>query len=155
MRRERAPPALAAPATAAAAPAADGGEGTRPEGSRPQPAAPPAPPPGAPRAPSGRGPPRAPGLRAEIADALQRVHETDPVRVARAVGVLERDLPGHHPAGDHGRLKTRPLFVGEDDERDGMAGADPMVVQRADRLEAAEDAELAVVLAAGRHGVHV
>src|SRR5207253_9149894 len=95
------------------------------------------------------------GLRAEIADALQRVHETDPVRVARAVGVLERDLPGHHPAGDHGRLKARPLFVGEDDERDGMAGADPLVVQRADRLEAAEDAELAVVLAAGRHGVHV
>src|SRR5213078_1008572 len=56
---------------------------------------------------------------------------------------------------DHGGLKARALLVREDHQRHGVARADLVVVQRPDRLEAAEDAELAVVLAARRHGVHV
>src|SRR2546426_860540 len=95
------------------------------------------------------------GLGAEVADPLELVDETDPVLVPRVVGVLEGDLARHHAAGDHGRLKARSLLVGEDRQGDWMARPDLLVVQRPDHLEAAEDAELSVVPAAGRHRVHM
>ena len=95
------------------------------------------------------------GLGSEVADALELVQEPDPILVARVVGVLERDLACQHAAREHGRLEARALLVGEDHERHRVARPDPVVVQRPDRLEGAEDAELAVVLAAGRYGIHV
>src|SRR5439155_22019330 len=95
------------------------------------------------------------GLGAEVPDTLQLVDEPDAVLVARVVGVLERDLPGHHAAGDHRRLKARALLVGEDRQRHRMARADLVRVERADRLEPTEHAELPVVLAARRDRVHV
>jgi hypothetical protein len=99
--------------------------------------------------------PRHARLGAEIADALQLVHEPDAVLVARVVGVLEGDLARHDAAGDHGRLKARALLVGEDHERDRMPRAQPVVVERANGLEPAQHAELAIVLAAGRDRVRM
>ncbi len=99
--------------------------------------------------------PRDAGLGPEIADPLELVAEPEPVLVARVVGVLEGNLARHHSRADHGGLKARALLVGEDGHGHGVAGAAAGVVQRADRLERAEHAELAVVLAAGGHGIGV
>ena len=95
------------------------------------------------------------GLGAEIADPLKLVAETVAVLVARVVGVLERDLARHDAGADHGGLKARPLLVGEDGHRHRMPRPRVAIVERADGLERAEHAELAVVLPAGRHGVRV
>jgi len=94
-------------------------------------------------------------LGSQVTDALQLVDQAPAVLVAGVVGVLQRDLAGHHAAGDHGGLKAGALLVGEDRQRHRVARADTLVVQRADRLQRAEHAELAVVLAAGGDGVDV
>src|SRR2546425_1143190 len=94
-------------------------------------------------------------LGAEIADPLQLVDKADSVAVARVVRVLQRDLAGHHASRDHRRLEARALLVDKDGQRDRMPRRDPVIVERADDFESAEDAELAVVLAARRHRVDV
>ena len=102
--------------------------------------------------------PEGPGharLGAQVADPLELVDQTDAVLVPGVVGVLEGDLAGHDAAGDHRRLKTRPLLVGEDRQGHGVPRPELLVVEGADHLETAEHAELAIVAAARRHGIHV
>ena len=94
-------------------------------------------------------------LGAEVADALELVDEADAVLVAGVVRVFQRDLARHDAARDHRGLEARAFFVGEDDERDRMLRLHPVIVERADDLESAEGAELAVVLATGRHRIDV
>src|SRR5262249_3162946 len=95
------------------------------------------------------------GLGADIAAGLRLAHEPAATLVARVVGVFGRDLASHHAAGEHRRLKPRAFLVGEDGERHGMPGPDPVRVERAECLEPAENAELTVIFAAGGDGVHV
>ena len=77
------------------------------------------------------------------------------VAVTRVVGVLQRDLARHHPGGDHRGLEARALLVGEHDHPHRVPGRYAVVVQRAQGLERAQHAELAVVAAAARHRVRV
>jgi hypothetical protein len=99
--------------------------------------------------------PRDARLGAEIPDALELVDQPQPVTVAGVVGVLERDLPGHDPRGDHRGLEARALLVGEHDHPDRVTGPSPLVVQGAQGLERAEHPELAIVLPAARHRIRV
>ena len=95
------------------------------------------------------------GLGPDVADTLQLLAEPLAVAVPRVVGVLQRDLAGHDPGAHHGGLEAGPFLVGEDDHADRMARASALVVERADRLERAENAQLAVVLAAGGDGIRM
>ncbi len=95
------------------------------------------------------------GLGAQIADALELVAETESVPVPCVVGVFEWNFPGHDAGTDHGGLEARALLVGEDGHGDRMPRLGLLVVERADRLERAEDAQLAVVPPARRHRIGV
>src|SRR5439155_642719 len=95
------------------------------------------------------------GLGPEIADALELVTQPEPIPVTRVVGVFEGDLAGHDAGADHGGLEARPFLVGEDSHGHRVARGCLVVVEGADGLEGAEDAELAVVFAPRRHRVGV
>ncbi len=88
-------------------------------------------------------------------DALELVTQPDPIPVTRVVGVFEGDLAGHDAGADHGGLEARPFLVGEDGHGHRVARGCLVVVEGADGLEGAEDAELAVVFAPRRHRVGV
>jgi hypothetical protein len=62
---------------------------------------------------------------------------------------------GEHAGGQHGRGEARAFLVGPVGDHDRVLGLDAEIVERAHDFEAAEHAEHAVILAAGRLGVEV
>ena len=89
-------------------------------------------------------------LLAHPADALQFVAEALALQVGAPIGIVERQFAREHAGRQHGRRKARPFLVRPVGHHDGVLGADGEVVERARHLQARQNAEHAVELAARR-----
>jgi hypothetical protein len=94
-------------------------------------------------------------LLAFPADALQFVAEALTLGVDPVIGPVARVLSGKDARGEHRGGVARPLLVGPVGDHDGMLRLDPEIVERADDLQPAEDAEDPVVFPARGLGVEM
>ncbi len=87
-----------------------------------------------------------------LPQAVSHRGAVDTGRRQRLLGgqAADEDETAHHVRGE-----TRALLVGEEGDGDGMLGLDAGVVEGLDRLQAGENAEVAVEAATGAHGVDV
>ncbi len=94
--------------------------------------------------------------RAGVADALELVAEPGAVVDGTDVeGVLDRHAADVDEAAEHVGREAGALLVGEDADGDRAAGADVVLDQRLEHLQAGEHAEVAVEASAGGDGVDV
>ncbi len=93
--------------------------------------------------------------RADVADAVELVAEHGAVDGHRVERHLEGQAAGEHEAAQHVGREAGALLVGEEGHGQRMGGLDPRADHGLEHLEAGEHAEVAVVAAAGGHGVDV
>ena len=93
--------------------------------------------------------------RAEIADAAQLVADRNAVLVGGGIGLVQPETTGIDQAAHHVGLEARALLVGEEGDGDRPARRGLGLVQRAHDFQAGQHAVIAVIAAAGAHGVDV
>ena len=95
------------------------------------------------------------GRGAGVADGLELVAEAGAVDGDDVEGLLHRHAADVDEAAEHVGGEAAALLVGEEGDGDAVLGLDVVVDERLDDLEPGEHAEVAVVDAAGAHGVDV
>ena len=94
-------------------------------------------------------------LAALVADAAEFFAEALAVAIFTRIGEFGREHSGENARRQHRRRVARAFLVGPVDDLDRRVGLVAGFVQRAHRLQRAEDAERTVKFAAGRLGVEM
>ena len=98
---------------------------------------------------------RADGIRAAIADGVERRGDADPGGVRARQNVVGGEMPGIGGRAHHRRGEARAFLIGPVHQAERRLGLDPGVVERTQHFERRQRAEHAVELAAGRLGVEM
>ncbi|MNN10820.1 hypothetical protein D3C81_1237550 [compost metagenome] len=88
-----------------------------------------------------------------VADGIERLANTDTLRITLGQGLLQRELTGEHPRPHHAGGKPRAFLVGPHHHFQRRFGVHAQVVEGADHLQPGHHPVAAIELAAGGLGI--